>query len=93
MSLLDLNGSAYFSVRLLTIASAGSWKSHLFKQLKTLLFYNEEEKKKKRVVVTIILHSAILDGAPEAGGDEEALSAPAVGDAAPCPLVFTLSSA
>lgn len=48
MSLLDLNGSAYFSVRLLTIASAGSWKSHLFKQLKTLLFYNEEEKKKKK---------------------------------------------
>lgn len=26
-------------------------------------------KKKKRVVVTIILHSVILDGAPEAGGD------------------------
>lgn len=51
--------------------SAGSQKSHLFKQLKSLLFYNEEKKKKrkKRVVVTIILHSAILDGAPEAGGD------------------------
>lgn len=45
------------------------------------------------MVVTIILHSAILDGAPEAGGDREALTAPATGDAELCPRVFTPSNA
>lgn len=71
-------------------------KSHLFKQLKSLLFYNEGEKKKKpnqtqkSGCYNYPSFSYTGWGLVEIW---EAPTAPAAGDAVFCPLVFTLSNA
>lgn len=74
--------------------SAGSRKSHLFKQLKSLLFYNEGKKKKKKEWLLQLSFIQLFWMGPQRLVEiREALTAPATGDAELCPRVFTLSNA
>lgn len=73
---------------------AGSRKSHLFKQLKSLLFYNEEKKKEKKEWLLQLSFIQLFWMGPQRLVEiREALTAPTTGDAELCPRVFTPSNA